>query len=60
MAKEIDKIITPTFRVSFPAVFEAKAAPGSDKAKFSLVMLFKNNENLDVIKELLRRAIALK
>ena len=34
------KLITPVFRVSFPSMFEAKAAPGSDKAKYSVVMLF--------------------
>lgn len=58
--KEIDKIITPTFRVSFPQVFKAKAAPGSDKEKFSVVMLFKNNEDLSKVKALLKRAIAVK
>lgn len=61
MTKEkIDKIITPTFRVSFPQVFEAKAAPGSDRKKFSVVMLFKNTEDISQIKELLKRAIARK
>lgn len=34
------KVMTPNFRVSFPQVFEAKAMPGSDKKKFSMVCLF--------------------
>lgn len=58
--KTIDKIVTPEFRVSFPQVFQAKAAPGSDREKFSIVMLFKKTENLDAIKALLKRAIAEK
>jgi hypothetical protein len=35
-----DSIITAAFRLAFPEVFTAKAAPGSDKAKFSVTMLF--------------------
>lgn len=34
------KCLTPTFRVSFPSVFQASSAPGSDKKEFSLVALF--------------------
>ena len=56
----MDKVITPTFRVSFPSVFDAKAAPGSDKEKYSVVMLFKNNEDLTVLKDLAKRTIAEK
>lgn len=34
------KIHTPVFRVAFPQMFEAKAAPGSEKKKYGLTMLF--------------------
>lgn len=54
--KEIDKIVTPVFRVSFPQVFEAKSFEGA-KPKFSIVMLFKKNENLQTMKELAKRAL---
>ncbi len=58
--KEIDKIVTPVFRVSFPQVFEAKAAPGSNSEKFSVVMLFPVKEDLSKLKALLKRSIARK
>lgn len=34
------KVTTPKFRVSFPAVFEPKLAPGATEPKFSITMLF--------------------
>lgn len=34
------KCTTPHFRVSFPSVFQASAAPGSDKKHFSVVAIF--------------------
>ena len=34
------KITTPKFRVSFPHVFQAAAAPGSDKKHYSIVAIF--------------------
>ena len=55
--KEIEKIITPIFRVSFPQVFQPKAAPGSDKEKYSIVMLFKANEDLSKLKALIKKCI---
>ncbi len=60
MAKtEIDKILTPKFRVSFPEVFEAKSFQGG-KPKFSIVMLFPADTNLQPMKDLAKRAIAKK
>lgn len=38
------KILTPEFQASFPNLFTPKAAPGSDKLKYSLVMLFQVKE----------------
>ncbi len=58
MAKvTIDKIITPVFRVSFPEVFKAKSFQGG-RPKFSVVALFKADENIDSLKDLAKRAIA--
>lgn len=34
------KCTTPIFRVSFPSVFQASAAPGSDKKFYSIVAIF--------------------
>jgi len=39
MASKI-KCLTPKFRVSFPSVFQASAAPGSDKKHYSVVAIF--------------------
>lgn len=36
----MSKCITPKGRVSYPHLFEARKAPGSDKAKYSLTLLF--------------------
>lgn len=36
----MNKILTPKFRVSFPSVFEARAAFEGQEKKYSLVMLF--------------------
>lgn len=37
---EVRKVTTPVFRVSFPAVFEAKPGPDGGEPKFSIAMLF--------------------
>ena len=58
--KEIAQIITPVFRVSFPQVFQPKAAPGSDKEKYSVVMIFKAGEDLGKLKGLLKKCVAEK
>lgn len=34
------KITTPHFRVSFPSIFQASSAPGSEKKHFSVVAIF--------------------
>ena len=58
--KEFEKIITPKFRVSFPQVFQPKAAPGSDKEKYGLVMLFDKDQDISDLKDLLKRTVAAK
>jgi hypothetical protein len=40
------KLVTPTFRVSFPAVFEPKGFEGQEP-KFSVTMIFPENLDLD-------------
>lgn len=45
--KELCRIITPTFRVSYPHVFKAQAVKQGDKAKFSITMLFPKDKALD-------------
>jgi hypothetical protein len=55
--KDFEKIITPVFRVSFPQVFQPKAAPGSEKEKYSLVMIFKKGEDLSVLKDLIKKVV---
>lgn len=41
-----DKLLTSEFRVSFPHLFKAVTPKGSDKAKFSISMLFPKRETL--------------
>ena len=36
----MSKVLTPVFRASFANVFEARKAPGADKAKYSLTALY--------------------
>ncbi len=48
---------TPVFRVSFPAVFTPKAAPGSDKLKYSVVMLFDKTADLTAMKAAVKAAV---
>jgi Protein of unknown function (DUF2815) len=44
--KEICRIITPKFRVSYPHVFKAQAPKATDKAKYSITMLFRKDSDL--------------
>lgn len=43
--------VTPEFRVSFPAVFQAKLNKLNNKQEFSLVALFKKGENMEGLKK---------
>lgn len=54
MSKDIEVILTPEFRVSFPQVFEAKAF-GTSAPKFSVVMLFLKTEDLSEMKNLVMK-----
>ena len=44
---EKEKILTPEFRVSFPAIFEPRAAQPGDKAKYGVTMLFRVTETAE-------------
>jgi hypothetical protein len=45
--KELCRIITPKFRVSYPHVFKPQAVKQGDKPKYSITMLFPKGESLD-------------
>lgn len=44
------KCLTPTFRVSYPNVFKAKAFNSDQEEKYSIVMLFPKSEDLNALK----------
>lgn len=56
-AKKSKQITTPEFRVSFPAVFQARSAAEGQEAKFSITMLFPKTVNIDVLKQAVLEAI---
>jgi len=55
----MDKVTTPEFRVSFPAVFEPVAFQGG-QPKYSVTMLFPKGTNLDTLKALAKAAVQAK
>lgn len=53
MAENKGKMTTGLFRLSFPQLWEPKAAPGSDKEKYGLTMLFeKGSPDLAPLKKM--------
>lgn len=44
--KDLCRIITPEFRVSYPHVFKPQRVKDGDKAKFSITMLFRKDTDL--------------
>lgn len=44
--KDLSRMITPKFRVSYPHVFKAQAPKPTDKPKFSITMLFPKDKAL--------------
>ena len=54
------KIVTPTFRVSFPHVFEAVPFAEGQKKKYSVVMLFDKTEDLSDLISIVKDAITEK
>lgn len=55
--KKSNEIVTPYFRVSFPAVFKAKQVGGQGEFKFSIGMLFPKTTDLSAIKALIKAAV---
>ncbi len=50
-------VLTPTFRVSFPNVFEPKLNNLSGKMEYSVLALFAKGENMKVIEQEMLRAV---
>jgi len=55
----MNKIVTPEFRVSFPALFEAKGFEGQNP-KYKVNMLFSKSTDLSSLKKLANDAVLLK
>jgi len=53
-------VLTPPFRVSYPAIFQAKKNDLNGKMEYSVVALFKKGENLDKLKAAVRECIEAK
>jgi len=53
-------LMTPEFRVSFPAVFQARAAVAGQEPKFSLGMLWPKTADLSELKAAIRAAATIK
>lgn len=55
-----EKIVTPEFRLSFPAVWEPKAGPDGGDEKYRVVMLFPKSEDIKALKKLAFDAVVEK
>lgn len=56
---KINKVTTPEFRASFPALFKAESFNGG-KEKFSVVMVFPKSTDLKALKDAARAAVDAK
>jgi hypothetical protein len=54
--RELCRVLTPKFRVSYPHVFKPQAPKPTDKKKYSVTMLFDKKMDLSGIKEAIRQA----
>lgn len=54
----MSSIVTPTFRVSYPNVFEARKNPLSGKDEFSVEAVFEKGADLSKLKEAAQEALA--
>jgi hypothetical protein len=48
--------VTPPGRVCFPSLFETKSFDGQDTGKYGLVLVFKQTDDLNELKQIVRRA----
>lgn len=55
-----EKVLTPKFRVSFPAVFVPRAAMDGAEPKYSVVMLFPKDTDLSRLKAIAKQAVTEK
>lgn len=55
--KDAKQVLTPEFRVSFPAVFAPKAAAEGQEPKYSIVMLFDKATDISALKSAVVAAI---
>lgn len=54
--RELCRVTTPTFRVSYPHVFKPQSMKPGDKAKYSVTMLFPKDSDLSGLKEAMKQA----
>ncbi len=54
------KVTTPEFRVSFPAVFEARAFEAGAEAKYGLSMVFAPDADLSALERIVEEALQAK
>lgn len=54
--KDLCRLVTPEFRVSYPHVFKPQAAKQGDRLKYSITMLFPKNSDLTKLKEAIKQA----
>ena len=59
-SKKQAQVCTPEFRVSFPAVFQARAAAEGQEPKFSIAMLFPKTTDLTALKTLVKNTLVEK
>lgn len=55
-----EKVLTPKFRVSFPAVFVPRSAMDGAEPKYSVVMLFPKEVDLSKLKAIAKQAVTEK
>lgn len=52
-----EPLVTPEFRLAFPQVFKPKAAKGSTREQYSIVMMFPKSADIKGMRKLLRDAV---
>lgn len=55
-SRDLCRVLTPKFRVSYPHVFKPQAPKPTDKKKYSVTMLFPKTSDLSTIKEAIKQA----
>ena len=58
--KKSTQVLTPEFRVSFPAVFTPKASMDGGKSKFTITMLFQKTTDITALKLAVKAALVEK